>query len=210
VGGDFVNLYRSFDECLKIGDNYTHVENDGDYHVTRDGNTLKIFFEWSDGSADWRNNFKFFPIPWKPYKKMTRLWFCHRGFLKVWKSIEPYIKVEINDLEIDKIEIVGYSHGAAIALLCYEYCKYNRVDVDVRGVGFGSPRVFWGIVPKSIKRRFDNFTVVRNRADIVTHVPPALLGFRHISKIVKIGQSNPIKDHYPKNYLLNLKGDDIQ
>jgi predicted lipase len=206
-----VSLYDSFYECLKIGDNYTHVENDGDYHIKREGNILKIFFEWSDGKADWLNNFKFFPIPWKPYKNMSRLWYCHRGFLKVWKSIEPYLKADINDTKIREIEIVGYSHGAAIALLCYEYCKYNRADADVRGVGFGCPRVFWCMVPKEIKERFNNFVVVRNGADIVTHVPPVIFGFRHVSKVIKIGKDDDlIKDHYSDRYLQNLKGVDIQ
>lgn len=205
-----MNLYNSFNECLQLEKDYIHVENDGDYYVTRDGDTLKLFFEWSDGSADWKNNFKFFPIPKKPYKNMANTWYCHRGFLKVWKSIEPYIKDDINDPEIRKIEIVGYSHGAAIALLAYEYCKYNRADADIRGVGFGSPRVFWGFASKAVKKRFDNFTVVRNGSDIVTHVPPVIFGFRHVSKVVKIGQSNPVKDHYPEKYLQNLKGVDIE
>ena len=179
-----MNLYNAMKECLSAV--YTQVENAGDYAVKREGNVLKLFFEWSDGKEDWKNNFDF---PAKPYKHMENLWFCHRGFLKVWKSIEPYIAEEISNPEVNKIEIVGYSHGAAIALLCYEYCIFNRPECDVRGAGFGAPRVFWGFVPKSVKARFENFKVVRNGNDIVTHVPPAIFGFRHISKIVEIGES---------------------
>lgn len=200
-----MNLYDSFNECLEIGDDYIHVENDGDFFVKRNGDTLRLFFEWSDDKADWLNNFRFLAMPRKPYKGMEKAWLCHRGFLKVWKSIEPYLVDEINSPEINKIEIVGYSHGAAIALLCYEYCCFNRPDCDVQGVGFGCPRVFWGMVPKAVKRRFENFTVVRNGRDIVTHVPPALFGFRHVSKMVKIGKSNPINDHRPEKYLFNLR-----
>lgn len=199
-----MNLYNAFKECLSIGDQYFHVENDGDYFVKKEGETLKLFFQWSKGKNDWLNNFKFLAIPWKPYKDMRRLWFCHRGFLKVWKSIEPYIAGEIADSNIKRIEIIGYSHGAAIALLCYEYCKYNRSDIDIEGVGFGCPRVFWGYVPKEVKERFKNFTVVRNGNDIVTHVPPVLFGYRHISTVHKVGQTNPVKDHYETKYYLNL------
>lgn len=200
-----MNLFDAFMKCLSLKDRYIHVENAGDYYVERKGDCLKLFFEWSDGTVDWANNFDF---PAKPYKHMENLWFCHRGFLKVWKSIEPYIVAEISNPEIKKIEIVGYSHGAAMALLCYEYCIFHRPDVDVQGVGFGCPRVFWGFVPELVKERFRNFTVVRNGNDIVTHVPPAIFGFRHISKIIQIGQDKSkgiVNDHRPENYLENLK-----
>lgn len=233
-----MNMYKAMKQCLRA--KYTHVENAGDFAIERDGNILKLFFEWSDDVEDWINNFDFMPvsqkdgesvynkivnglkylatvikawkkesaIPKKAYKKMPSVFYCHGGFLNVWKSIEPYLVEEISNPEVKKIEIVGYSHGAAIGLLCYEYCIFNRPDCDVQGVGFGCPRVFWGIVPKTVKERFKNYKVVRNGRDIVTHVPPALFGFRHISEVVEIGQGESkgaINDHRSENYLLHLK-----
>lgn len=190
-------MKNKFISCLNA--NYTTVENCGDYAIKREGDTLKIFFEKSDGATDWKNNFNF---PVKPYRKMDYIWFCHRGFMKVWKSIEKYISPEICDLSVSKIDIIGYSHGAAVALLCYEYVKYNRPDVEVTGVGFGCPRVVWGFMRKSVKRRFEGFVVVRNGRDIVTHVPPVLFGFRHVGEVLKIGKSEgQIKDHYPERYI---------
>lgn len=197
-------LYDAMRECLMLEDKYFHCENGGDFYVYREGDTLKIFFEWSDGKEDWINNFRFLAIPWKPYKGMKKVWLCHRGFLKVWKAIEPYLAEYIKDATVKKIEIVGYSHGAAIALLCYEYCVFNRPDAEIEGAGFGCPRVFWGIVPKNVKERFKNFKVVRNGNDIVTHVPPVIFGFRHVGTMVKIGQTNPVKDHFGSEYLLHL------
>lgn len=198
-----MNLYDAMKECLTT--KYSQVENAGDYAIKRDGDVLRLFFEWSDGAEDWKNNFNF---PAKPYRRMKYLWLAHRGFLKVWKSIEPYIEADINDPKFRRIEIVGYSHGAAVALLCYEYVVFNRPEVEVEGIGFGCPRVFWGFVPKSVKERFKNFKVVRNGNDIVTHVPPAFLGFRHITEVVQIGDCESkgvISDHMEKNYLNNLK-----
>ena len=198
-----MNLHKAMKECIAA--RYHHVENAGDYAIKRDGETLKIFFECSDGVEDWANNLNF---PAKPYKQMENLWFCHRGFLRVWKSIKPYVAPKISDSEIKKIEIVGYSHGAAIALLCYEYCIFHRPDCEIQGVGFGCPRVFWGFVKKGVKERFKNFKVVRNGKDLVTHVPPALFGFRHISEIVEIGEKKSqgmFDDHRDENYLKNLK-----
>jgi hypothetical protein len=78
----------------------------------------------------------------------------------------------------------------------------------VQGVGFGCPRVFWGIVPKKVKERLKHFKVVRNGRDIVTHVPPVLFGYHHISEIVEVGNGESeglIDDHRPENYLAHLK-----
>lgn len=200
-----MNLRKAFEECLSHINDFIHCENDGDFFTKCEGDTLTIFLEWSDDKADWRNNFRFLAIPCKPYKSMKNIWFCHRGFRKVWKAIKKYIEAAIKNPAIKKIKIVGYSHGAAIALLCYEFCKFNRPDCDIQGIGFGCPRVFWGYVPKAVKERVKDFKVVRNGNDIVTHVPPALFGFRHVSELVKVGQTNPIDDHRPESYLEHLK-----
>ena len=194
-------MLEKFNACLKA--NYTNVENDGSFAVSRNGSKLTVFFEPSNGRTDWKNNFDF---PIKPYRQMKNLWFCHRGFLKVWKSIEPYIVDDINDPTIKEIDIIGYSHGGAIAQLCYEYVKFNRPDVIVTGVGFGSPRVLWGFARKAVKDRFEGFLVIRNGYDLVTYLPPALFGYRHICRVVKIGESKGlIKDHYQSRYSLALK-----
>lgn len=194
-------MVKKFKDCLNA--KYTHVENDASFSVKRNRGTLKIFFEPSNGDTDWKNNFNF---PAKPYRKMNNLWFCHRGFLKVWKSIEPYIVDEIMDPTVKKIEIVGYSHGAAVAILCYEYVKFNRPTIEVSGVGFGAPRVFWGFACKSVRERFNGFVVVRNGNDIVTHLPPLLFGFRHVGELRRIGKSEGlIRDHYPEKYIEGLE-----
>lgn len=196
-----MSLHSKFVECMNAP--YYHVENDGSYYFKRDGGTLKIFFEWSNGETDWRNNFDF---PAKPYRDMSDKWYCHRGFLKVWKSIEPYLKDAILDESVKRIETVGYSHGAAIAFLCHEYCAFNRPDVELEGVGFGSPRVVWGYASENAKKRFEGFLVVRNGKDLVTHVPPAIFGFRHVNTVKEIGEHKGyIKDHFPDNYYLALE-----
>lgn len=195
------NLLSKFNACTRA--EYTHIENDASFAINREGDKLTLYFEQSNGLTDWRNNFNF---PAKPYRKMKNLWFCHRGFLKVWKSIEPHVTKDICDLTVNKIDIIGYSHGGAIAQLCYEYVKFNRPDVEVSGVGFGSPRVLWGFAGKTVKSRFKGFRVIRNGNDLVTHLPPVFFGFRHVCEVVKVGKSEGlIKDHYPSRYRNALK-----
>ena len=194
-----------FQKCLDA--KYIHVENAGDYAIERDGSRLYIYFECSNGKTDWKNNFDF---PAKPYKRMGKTsWFAHRGFLKVWKSIEPHIEKYIKDETVYSIYTVGYSHGAALAVLCHEYIWYNRPDIRdyIEGYGFGCPRVFWGIKTSKIKERWNRFVVIRNIDDIVTHVPPSMFGFSHVGNIVEIGQKGlytPIDAHRPENILKEL------
>ena len=195
-------MLSKFKTCNSI--EYQTVENDGSFAVHKQDGILTLYFQPSRGKTDWKNNFDF---PAKPYRDMKNLWFCHRGFLKVWKSIEPYITNEINDPNVHTIEIVGYSHGGAIAALCYEYVKFNRPNVNVHGIGFGAPRVVWGFASKTVKERFDGFCIVRNCHDIVTHVPPVLFGFRHLGTVLKIKAKSKglIDDHRPENYIENLE-----
>ena len=139
------------------------------------------------------------------------VWFAHRGFLGVWKEIEEKVKDNIFNKKIKGINCVGYSHGAAIAVLCYEYARFNRPDLreDVYGYGFGCPRVIWGEIPDD---RWQNFTVIRNIDDAVTHLPPTVLGYKHIGKMLEIGKKGrytPIDAHRFENILNELEKLDI-
>lgn len=210
------DLYYLFRKCLNT--KYIHVENDGDYAIEKEGDILYLLFQCTNSKLDWKNNFDF---PAKPYSDMGTEWYCHRGFLKVWKSIKPYIKDAVKDPKIKKIYVVGYSHGAAIATLAHEYVWFNRPDLrenGLEGFGFGCPRCYWGLsVKKSLKERWEHFHPIRNRNDMVTHVPPVLFGFRHVNKVVKITSElvdksyklNSVNAHCPDNYLNSLRNKSV-
>lgn len=199
------NLLTLFVSCLEH--TYTQVENDGSFAVDKDGSHLYIYFEKSNGPEDWEHNFNF---PATPYHDMPKHWYCHRGFLKVWKSIEPYLVESIMDPDIRSVDITGYSHGAAIATLCHEYVWFNRTDLreNIIGYGFGSPRIFWGrIIPEVLKERWVNFTPVCNINDIITHLPPKILGYCHVNSLMLIGEKGKysgIYAHKPESYKAEL------
>jgi len=194
-----------FEKCISA--NYTHVENAGDYAVEKIGADLYIYLERSDGSEDWRNNLNF---PRRAYERMGKtVWYAHRGFLKVWKSIEKYIADAVFDPDVKRITVVGYSHGGALAVLCHEYVYFNRPDLrkSLFGYGFGAPRVIWK-PSAEIAERWDNFTVVRNPDDAVTYLPPEFLGYRHMGAMLNIskkGSYSPIDAHREENILKELK-----
>lgn len=163
---------------------------------------------------------EYLKLPSKPYKDMFKKWRVHGGFLKVWKDMKDDIEAYVAEYlshhpEIKKIVCIGYSHGAALAVLATENMEYlYGKSYEVSGYGFGTPRVLWGIVPEEVKYRLRNFTSVRNIPDIVTHVPPMLFGFRNAGTLVKIGERgkyNPFKAHYASAYITELnamKGED--
>lgn len=234
-------MIERFEKCFGSKDEYTHVENHGSFLIERDGHKLSIYFEKSNGKEDWLNNFDFMPestdglmrnnpesvkgvlawvkelifnmhAPKKAYKDSADGWKCHGGFLKVWKSIEPYINDQINNPMIKEFEVVGYSHGGAIAQLCHEYIRYWRPDAKVTGYGFGAPRIFWGKPSEAVKKRFDGFVIVRHGNDLITHLPPKAFGFTDICRIVEIGDFSygVIQDHYPDKYWAALYRGEIK
>lgn len=205
-----MKLYTLFERCLSA--RYRQVENAANFAFERKGDTLYIFFQQSHGSEDWENNLDF---PIKPYSRMgDGCWYAHRGFLRVWKAVEPYMAPAIADRSIKQAVVVGYSHGAALAVFCHEYFWYHRPNLrhQLQGVGFGCPRVVWGVLPKGVQTRWANFTVLRNIDDVVTHLPPAALGYRHVGNLLEIGAKGRYSDwdaHKAKNIEKELRRNDI-
>jgi hypothetical protein len=113
------------------------------------------------------------------------------------------------DPEVRAVRIVGYSHGAALAVLCHEYLWFHRPDLrqTLTGFGYGCPRVLWGIPTPALQKRWERFTVIRNREDIVTHLPPALFGYFHVGRMLEIGQKGTYSAtdaHRPESILKEL------
>lgn len=189
-----VKLFPLFKKCLNA--EYVNVPStDGDYSISVKGKTLYLYLQCTTSKQDWRNNFDF---PAVAYRDMPKTWRAHRGFVRVWKSIEPCVKDYIMDPKIKRIIIVGYSHGASLACLAHEYVWFNRPDIrdDCYSYAFEPARVFWGFhIPKDLKERWKNLYVIRNGSDIVTHVPFAFMGFKHVGNLIKIGDSVPLITH---------------
>lgn len=201
-----MELAPLFSQCLSIP--YRRVGVAADYALQKDRGTLFLFFQASNGAEDWKSNLDF---PAKPYRRMgVTTWFAHRGFLRVWRELEPELSGAVSDRNVQRVVIVGYSHGGALALLCHEYVWYHRPDLRDRleGYGFGCPRVFWGLRRKSLRRRWERFFVIRNGNDLVTHLPPLLFGYRHVGTLLRMGvPTDPalIGAHYPQRILLALE-----
>lgn len=211
-------LSKLFYECA-YGSGWQTAGHDVNYKFIEDKDKLYIHFQGSSSTTDWIRNFLFGK---KPYKDMEIPYRVHRGFLAAWKEVEDIIIAKITEKELPEespenrykwqhIIIVGYSHGGALAAFCHECVWFWRPDLresGLEGYGFEAPRIYAGFrVKKALKERWANFTVIRNNCDIVTHCPPAIFGYCHVGKILKIHGDRKlvenkvpcfIKDHYPQ------------
>ena len=198
-------LHRLFENCLTRS--YQTVDNAASFDIEVNSGTLFLFFEQSRGGEDWSNNLDF---RIRPYDDMHPVWYCHAGFLKVFKSVLPYLEPYLSDPEIRRVVIVGYSHGGALAILCHEAVWFRRPDIRKHLVSFayGAPRVLFGAVPKEVRERFAELYLIQNAGDLVTHIPPAFLGYRHVGNIISIGEKgkySPVDAHRPESYLAELE-----
>lgn len=197
-------LHALFAECLSR--EYQTVENGASFSANVENGTLFIFFEPSHGREDWNNNLDF---RIRPYDNMNPAWYCHAGFLKVFKSALPYLEPYFSDGDVHRAIIVGYSHGGALAVLCHEALVFRRPDMrrNIKAFAYGAPRVLYAPIPKVVKKRFRELYLIQNEGDLVTHLPPAALGFRHVGNVITIGQNgtyNAIDAHRPESYLAEL------
>ena len=201
-----MTLSKLFSRC--VNRDYIRTSYSADYAFDLIGNHLIIYFQDSDGIVDWVRNLDF---PAAAYKRDGKtVWYAHRGFLKVWKTLVPRMMPLIFDTNVEQITVVGYSHGAALAVFCHEYVWYHRPDLrnTLTGYGFGCPRVIWGTISKEFSERWNRFTVIRNREDFVTHVPPSVFGYRHVGDLLEIGEKgkySSINAHRPENIRRELR-----
>jgi hypothetical protein len=200
------DLCSLFDKCINA--KYIHVENDGSYASYKIDEIRYLLFQQSNGVNDWKNNFDF---PSRPYKGMDIPWKCHRGFLKVWKSIMPYVEQLLENHDFESAVVVGYSHGGAISALCFEYVWYNFPEIrdKLYGFSFGCPRIFYGRRNYIfLKERFNKFVNVINSDDVVTKLPPAIFGYKHMGKKLYIGQEKrffSVNAHRAESYKASLR-----
>ena len=201
-----MTLFDFFTACTSIP--YTTVGEDADYaalYRTEDGRrTLDLYFEASNGKEDWKSNLDF---PARASCEGGVCFACHRGFLRVYQSMAPAILPLIKNPLLGRIYFIGYSHGAALATLAYAAAVGLRPDLkgELRGLGFGSPRVLFG--KPSDPSLFKGFYPVRNRNDAVTYLPPALLGYRHVNRVLAVGERGryaPLDAHRPESYANSL------
>ena len=174
----------------------------GHYAFFKEGADVTVYFQHSVGREDWRHNLDFFAVR---HTVGRERFYCHRGFLKVWRGMSEELTALVADARrrgAGRVLCVGYSHGAALAILAVVHLKERFPNLRIQGVGFGTPRVLWGRVPEGVKAGSESLFAVRNPPDFVTHLPPALLGYRTPLPMLTLSREgwNPFFAHAQEAY----------
>jgi len=114
-------------------------------------------------------------------------WYAHAGFVRKWKGIEDNVMTLLGREQPQRVELKGHSQGGAIAILAHEGIRYNYPDIEIETHAYGCPRVVWWWNLNKIRDRFRGVLRTEHRGDIVTQLPPKILGYRHVGEVRKIG-----------------------
>ncbi|MBA4274036.1 MAG: hypothetical protein C0436_00120 [Alphaproteobacteria bacterium] len=170
----------------------THGD-DVQYRVETAGNRATVYFQCTSSRKDWLDNFDLWIRPYRGSK-----WLAHRGFVRKYKSIAENLMARLRDA--DQVVFVGYSQGAALAVLAHEDYFYRFGKYPLTHA-FGCPRVVsW--LSKDIWERWAYCFIHNHARDIVGRLPPVCLGFRHVTAPRNFGAKGlpSHKFHYPNIY----------
>lgn len=194
-----------YDSLTVIDDPKTDVQ----CYLRKKDSCLTITFRGSNSGEDWKTNLTFCKkvIPYGNTASKIRV---HTGFLEAYKS--PNVRNVIHKkmtCDVQKVKISGHSQGAALAILCAVDLEYNYPERDYEVILFGAPRVGNRAFQKSYNKRVFKTLRVENGNDIVTKIPPAIMGYRHVGVGIHIGRPRipglfSFKSHYPQAYYKNL------
>ena len=148
---------------------------------------LIIAFRGTDSFQDLYTDLRFWKMDIPYGNKKTRIR-VHSGFYKAYNHflVRDVIRKFITE-EVKDIYITGHSYGAALAVLCALDLQYNFPDRYFEVVTFGCPRIGNKHFAKSYNRRLVKTIRFENGNDLVTKIPPAIMGFRHAGIRIHIG-----------------------
>ena len=183
------DLYKLFHLCAYDVD-YEQVGDSVNYAFQEGVNDLYIFFQGSNSITDWVENFLF-------SKKVYGEFRVHRGFLMAYNQVRSIVLDKIYSKTYDKVIVVGYSHGGALATLCHEDIKYHFPKIELHTYAFESPRCVKA--KKDIRKRWNDLCVIRTNQDIVCHCPPKIFGYDDLGTMLKVkGDTSLVKNRLPK------------
>lgn len=157
------------------------------YVIYKDGDTMTIVFRGTDSFGDVIHDLQFFKkeIPYGNTSSKIRV---HTGFLHMYKSrgVRDRIHSHMSD-RIRQVFVAGHSLGAALAVLCAVDLQYNFPWCDFEVYLYGCPRVGNRAFADSYNKRLFKTLRVENGNDIVTKLPFAWMGYRHVGIRLHVG-----------------------
>jgi len=134
----------------------------------------------------------------------------YSGFLDKYHAIRPAILKRMDMLAPDQpVVLLGHSGGGAIAAIAFMDLTQLYPEIDLVGITYGMPRVFNWHGAAWFEQYRNKFIRIVNGRDAIPNFPPALFGYRHIGRLIRIGRRPIYKiystyDHY-RGYRTVLK-----
>jgi triacylglycerol lipase len=185
---------------------YENKETDTEWGFEIIGKDLVLTFQGSTSQIDWIQNFSF-----RKTRSPSGSYRGHRGFIEKYKSIREHVQRVIDGIlesfRIEKIYVLGYSQGAAVAVVAAEDIPtmFPRFRNTVYGFGFGTPRVISSLTSDTSPWKY--FVCFQNNNDIVTKVPFRWMFYQGVGLIMQIGDHErrpltfKVRDHLQSEYL---------
>jgi hypothetical protein len=174
----------------------------------RDGKTLYLVFEGTDGFVDWLYDLYFrHRVKKLPNGAEEEI---HAGFRDQWgiadNGILAAITAQIGD--IDTLVITGHSLGGALSCIASRYIAEMFPDLKVIRRTFGSPipgnKVFRDNLARLVPDAVDYQNSIDKSVDPVTVVPPEWAGYAQIPRFELSGNR---VDHWWKSIFFKCIGD---
>ena len=189
-------------KCVAV-DVYGHA--DVHFYLRRKEDVLSITFRGTDSLKDWKADFSFWKktIAYGNHQSRIRV---HHGFYGLYTQLGVRDRIMSEIVPgVNRVLIAGHSLGAALAVLCAVDVQYNEPELDIETILFGCPRVGNKAFALSYNKRVDKTVRIENGCDIITKVPPAIFGFRHVGAKLHVGPPRlpfiaRAADHYPHRY----------
>ena len=136
----------------------------------------------------------------------------HEGFFEslsnVWKMLDELVRT-MQDTERKTLWVTGHSMGAALATLAV--ARWREVGYPVAGLcSFGQPRTGDCAFSRNFDFEFKPYTFrLVNNHDIVTRIPPRVLGYRHTGSFRYFNATGELFDHIQlwRTFLRGWHGD---
>lgn len=195
---------------------YADIEYEATYDVLYDAgrDCIQCHFQGSSGEGDWITNFLFVSKYYNKFKDpKTGKWIqlrVHMGWARMYKAMKDTIRQNVSDLLKEHpdahIEVIGWSLGSAMAMLCAQDLNYN-LGIKSHLFTYGSVNPYktkFGTRRKTLKYLrscCEEVWCFSHPSDIVTYMVPWIMGFRKPNRINTEGKFsikglfNPMRYH---------------
>lgn len=139
-----------------------------------------ISYRGSIDIQNWIDDFTF--VQKKEYKNLPNA-LVHEVFYRLYQEVAKQVVASVQDIrkehEVAMILVSGHSMGGAVALICAIELSMLRALYVQAVYTFGHPRAGNFAFAELMQKNVPNLFRVTHNHDIVPHLPPTYLNYRH-------------------------------